>query len=57
VQVRTSRRGPLLADDEALIDLSSEPLADAVLPVTASPVVIAGLPGSASGGPADEAQS
>ena len=57
VQVPTGRRGPLLADDEALIDLSSEPLVDTEHPVTAPPVVIAGAPGSATSAPADEVES
>jgi len=56
VQVPTSRRGPLVADDEALIDLSSEPILDAEHPVTASPVV-AGAPGPTADEPGDEGES
>jgi len=56
VQVPTSRRGLLLTDDEALIDLSSEPMPDTEHPVMAPPVVIAGAPGSATDEP-DEVES
>ena len=57
LQVPTGRRGPLVADDETLIDLSSEPIVDAGPPATAPPVLIAGAPGSTVEEPADEVES
>ena len=48
---------PLVADDETLIDLSSQPIVDAEPPATAPPLLITGAPGSTAEEPADEVES